>query len=280
MTYDSVFLACVFFGGIALVVLWEWLAPRRELTVSLRTRWSGNFALYILDNLAIRFVFPLMSIGFAFWTLDRGWGILELVTVPHWIAVAVSIVLLDFSKYLQHFFLHHVPLLWRFHKIHHSDQDYDFTTGLRFHPGESIFTVLFLFGSIAILGPPVIAVFIHEAISVVHALVVHGNVRVPTSLDRLIRFVVITPDVHRIHHSTVVSELNSNFGALVPWWDRLLGTYQDQPAAGHKGMTIGLAGCRDRKHLGLAWALAEPFRRREPKKAMTSTPRVIHSLTD
>ena len=162
--------------------------------MSLRTRWAGNFALYIIDNLAIRFVFPLMSIGFAFWTLDRGWGILELVTVPHWLAVAVSIVLLDFSKYLQHFFLHHVPLLWRFHKIHHADQDYDFTTGLRFHPGEAIFTVLFLFGSIAILGPPVHRpCFIHETISVVHGLVVHGNVRVPTSLDRLIRFVVITP---------------------------------------------------------------------------------------
>ena len=278
MTYDNALFGYVFFGGASLVVLWEWLAPRRQVAASLRPRWIGNFALYALNNLAIRFAFPLLSIGFALWTIDHGLGILEQVALPHWTAVAVSILVLDFSKYLQHFLLHRVPLLWRFHRIHHADQDYDFTTGLRSHPVEAIFSVLFLFGSIVILGPAVVAVFVHEAISLFQALIVHGNIRVPIPLDRIIRFVVITPDVHRIHHSVVISESNSNFGASVPWWDRLFGTYTDQPAAGHEGMAIGLAECRERKHMGLMWALVEPFRRDNSQNHIPS-PRVVQTTS-
>lgn len=261
--------AYIFFAAVSVVAVWEWLAPRKTLTAPFRLRWFGNWSLVFIDVALVRATFPVLAIGFSVWVTDYGWGFFHNFSTPTWVAIAISLVVLDLGKYLQHVLLHYVPVLWRVHRIHHADQDYDFTTGMRFHPIEAIFTIGFGFGIIALLGPPVFAVFLSEPVGMAVAIFVHGNVRVPIGLDRVLRYLVITPDMHCVHHSEVVAETNSNFGNFLPWWDRAFRTYTDQPRAGHAGMTIGLPEYRERKHLGLWWMLIHPFQptpRKSPDK--------------
>ena len=249
-----------FFGILALIALWEVLAPRRPLAVPKASRWANNLGLVFLNTLLLRLLFPAAVVGTAAFAAQHGWGMLNYFDAPFWIAVAVSVVAMDFAIYLQHVMLHAVPALWRLHRVHHADLDYDVTTGARFHPIEIILSMLIKLATVAVLGPPVVAVVIFEVLLNATAMFNHGNLRLPSQLDRVLRWLVVTPDMHRVHHSVEDDEANSNFGFSLPWWDRLLGTYKDQPRGGHEGMTIGIHGYRDPKQVDrLPGMLALPF---------------------
>lgn len=234
-----------FFVGIfAAVGLWEVVAPRRALTVSKTLRWASNLGLVALNTLLLRLVFPLAAAGIAAFGVANGWGLLNHFQVPLWIALPIGVIAMDLVIWLQHVMVHAVPALWRLHRVHHADLDYDVTTGARFHPIEIALSMLIKFATIAVLGPPVLAVVIFEVLLNATAMFNHGNIRIPVGVDRVLRMFVVTPDMHRVHHSVEDDETNSNFGFNLPWWDRLFGTYRAQPRAGHEAMTIGIHGHR------------------------------------
>lgn len=245
LAHEPVIRLGFFVGIFAIVALWELAAPRRALTVSKSARWVSNLALVALDTLVLRVMFPLAAVGVAGFAASRGWGLLNHFPVPFWAAVPLAVIALDFAIWLQHVMVHAVPALWRLHRVHHADPDYDVTTGARFHPIEMVLSMLIKFGAITVLGPPVVAVVVFEALLNATAMFNHGNIRLPLALDRWLRWVVVTPDMHRVHHSVEDDETNSNFGFNLPWWDRLFGTYRDQPRAGHLAMTIGIRGHTD-----------------------------------
>jgi len=251
-----------FFVGIfALVALWEAAAPRRMPTVSKALRWSGNLGLVVLDTLLMRLMFPLAAVGVAAFAEANGWGLLNHFQVPLVVAVPVAVVVMDFVIWLQHVMVHAVPVLWRLHRVHHADLDFDLTTGARFHPIEIALSMLIKFAAIAVLGPPVLAVVIFEVLLNATAMFNHGNIRLPEALDRALRWIVVTPDMHRVHHSVEDDETDSNFGFNLPWWDRLFGTYRAQPRAGHEAMTIGLRGHTDAREVTrLGGMLLMPFK--------------------
>ena len=249
-----------FLGILAAMALWETLAPRRALNVSRPLRWANNLGLVLLDSLVLRLVFPVAAVGMAGFAAARGWGLFNYVALPGWLVVLASLLSLDLVIYLQHVMLHAIPALWRLHRVHHADLDFDVTTGLRFHPIEILLSMLIKFAAIAVLGPPVLAVVVFEVLLNATAMFNHGNVRLPLAVDRLLRWLVVTPDMHRVHHSWEDDETNSNFGFNLPWWDRLFGTYRAQPRAGHMDMTIGIRSFRDRRHcVWLPGLLAMPF---------------------
>jgi len=206
----------------------------------------------------------VLSVGWAAYCAKRGWGVFNHVDWPAWLTTAIGIVWLDFLLYAQHVAMHKVPLLWRSHRTHHTDHDYDFTTGLRAHPTETLLTNGVFFAGIPLSGVSPLTVFLVQSLSMAFAFLEHSNVRLPPALDRVLRFVIVTPDMHRVHHSVDVREGESNYSNLFPWWDRLFGTYLDQPAAGHARMTFGVRGFEARKHLSLPWMLAQPFMRPKP----------------
>ncbi|MEN8261851.1 MAG: sterol desaturase family protein [Nitrospirota bacterium] len=250
----------VFFLGIFIIVaIWEIRSPRRTLNTSKTVRWVSNLGIIVVNTFLVRAVFPVMAINIAFTAQENGWGLFNNLAVPGWFAVIGCVVLLDMIIYLQHVMFHAVPVLWRLHMMHHADLDYDVTTGLRFHPIEMVLSMIIKMGSVAALGAPVLAVLIFEILLNALAMFNHGNIRLPAHIDRVLRLFVVTPDMHRVHHSVTIRETNSNFGFNIPWWDRLMGTYRDQPAAGHEGMTIGLSQFRDAGRLTLPWMLVLPF---------------------
>lgn len=197
--------------------------------------------------------------GLALLAEERGWGLLNNVVLPHWVAILLAVLLLDLAIYLQHVMFHAIPMFWRLHMVHHADLDFDVTTGVRFHTIEIILSMCIKMALVMLLGPPAVAVVIFEVALNGTSLFNHGNVRLPINLDRYLRLFVVTPDMHRVHHSVVAHETNSNFGFNLPWWDRIFGTYRDQPAAGHDDMTIGLTQYRDTKVTRLHWMLILPF---------------------
>ncbi|HET9820814.1 MAG TPA: sterol desaturase family protein [Burkholderiaceae bacterium] len=235
----------VFVGVFVVVGAWESISPRRALVVPKASRWVHNMSLVALNTVLVRLVFPLAAAGFAALCASRGWGLLNQARLPAWIAWALAVMALDFVIWLQHVMLHAVPLLWRLHRVHHADLDYDVTTGARFHPLEIVLSMGIKFAAIALLGPPVVAVVAFEVLLNATSMFNHGNIRLPTALDRVLRWLVVTPDMHRVHHSTDDEETNSNFGFNLPWWDRLFGTYRPQPRSPHETMEIGLRGARD-----------------------------------
>ncbi len=248
------------FGVFTLMAAWELLAPRRSLSVSKVVRWTNNLALVILNTAILRLLFPAAAVGFAVFTSTNGWGVLHHFAVPLPVAVVLSLVALDLIIYLQHVLVHAVPILWRLHRVHHADPDYDVTTGSRFHPIEIVLSMLIKFAAIVVLGAPPLAVVIFEIILNAMSLFNHGNVRLPLGIDRVLRLVVVTPDMHRVHHSVENNEANSNFGFNLSLWDRICGTYIDQPREGHPAMTIGIDDYRE-PHL-VSWLpgiLALPF---------------------
>ena len=250
-----------FLGIFAVIGFWELLAPRRRLTVSKTLRWTSNLGLVALNTVLLRLIFPLAGAGMAAFCAENGWGILNHFQVPFWVAVPLAVIALDFVIWLQHVMVHAVPLLWRLHRVHHADLDYDVTTGARFHPLEIVLSMLIKFATIAVLGPPVVAVVIFEVLLNATAMFNHGNIGLPATLDRVLRWVVVTPDMHRVHHSIEDDETNSNFGFNLPWWDRLFGTYRDQPRAGQLGMTIGIRDHADPREVArLDGMLLLPFR--------------------
>jgi sterol desaturase/sphingolipid hydroxylase (fatty acid hydroxylase superfamily) len=236
------------FAGVYLcMAAWEVIAPRRRLQVHRPLRWSSNLGLVALNTMLLRLVAPLGAVGVAIFAESGGWGVFQKVPVPEWLAIVASVILLDLAIYLQHVMFHAVPLLWRLHMVHHADLDFDVTTGLRFHTIEVLLSVGLKAAVILLLGSPAVAVLIFEVLLNATSMFNHSNIRMPVSLDRVVRWLVVTPDMHRVHHSAHACETNSNFGFNLPWWDRLLGTYRDQPAEGHGKMTIGLTDFRDER---------------------------------
>lgn len=248
-----------FFGVFLLVALCERISPRRVLTTSKPVRWISNMGVVAIDTLTVRALFPVIGVHVAFTAQERGWGLLNIIDLPEWLSILTGILILDLIVYLQHVMFHAVPFLWRMHMMHHADLDYDVTTGLRFHPFEIIISMIIKMTAIAALGPSVFTVIIFEIILNGTSMFNHGNLKLPFNVDKYLRLLVVTPDMHRVHHSVTIRETNSNFGFNFPWWDRLCGTYRAQPAAGHEGMTIGLSQFRDPKRNTLPWMLALPF---------------------
>ncbi len=261
LTHEPV-VRLVFFAGIfMLVAFFEWVAPRRAPTVSKVMRWGNNIGLAILNTALLRLLFPAAAVGMAAFAAEHGWGLLNYVELPFWVATLVAVIALDFVIWLQHVMVHAIPVLWRLHRVHHADPDYDVTTGARFHPIEIILSMLIKFATIAVLGPPVVAVILFEVLLNATAMFNHGNVRLPAEVDRVLRWFIVTPDMHRVHHSVEDDETNSNFGFSLPWWDHLFGTYRAQPRGGHEGMTIGIHGYREPRDVSwLSGLLVLPWR--------------------
>ncbi|MCU7915551.1 MAG: sterol desaturase family protein [Candidatus Thiodiazotropha sp. (ex Gloverina cf. vestifex)] len=249
-----------FFGIFAIIAVWEILFPRRKLMVSKGIRWANNLGLVFLNSFILRILFPAAAVGVAVIAQQRGWGVLNNADLPFTLSVVVAVIVMDFVIYLQHVMVHAIPVLWRLHRVHHADLDYDVTTGARFHTIEIILSMLIKFATIMVLGPPVVAVVIFEVLLNATAMFNHGNITISKKIDRVLRLFVVTPDMHRVHHSVHAPLTNSNFGFNLPWWDRLFGTYVAQLPEGHTEMEIGLEGFRDPKQVDrLPGMLMLPF---------------------
>ena len=259
MTHEAPLRLGFFFGVLAIMAIWEILAPRRRLSLPKSRRWLSNIGLVFLDTLTVRWVVPVTAISMAILAQRQGFGVLNHYILPKGLKILLSVVALDFVIYLQHVMFHATPVLWRFHMIHHADRDIDVTTGLRFHPLEILISMGVKLAAIVVIGPPAVAVLIFEVVLNASAMFNHSNARLPIAVDRFLRLFIVTPDMHRVHHSVIVPETNSNFGFNVPWWDRLCGTYCAQPSAGHEKMTIGLNQFRGTEVARLSWILRIPF---------------------
>ena len=249
-----------FAGILAAMAVWELLAPRRPQAIGRRLRWPNNLAIVALDTLLVRVVLPTTTIGLALAAEEEGWGLFNALGAPAWVSIPLAVVLLDLVIYLQHVLFHAVPALWRLHRVHHADLEFDVTTGARFHPIEILLSMVIKLAVIGALGAPAAGALIFEVLLNGTSMLNHGNVRIPEPVDRFLRWIVVTPDMHRVHHSILRHETDSNFGFNLPWWDRLMGTYRAQPEAGHEGMTIGLEHFRQPRELWLHRMLVQPFR--------------------
>ena len=258
MSFDEFLLAnekevrmTFFFGLLIFIGLWELLAPKRVLTISKSVRWINNLGLVFFNTFLLRVLFPAAAVGVAVFANEQDWGLFNYFDIPLWFAVVASVIIMDFVIYIQHVMVHAIPMLWRLHRVHHADMDYDVTTGSRFHPIEIILSMFIKFATILLLGPPIIGVIIFEIVLNATAMFNHGNISLPKTIDKYLRLLLVTPDMHRVHHSVEDDEANSNFGFSLPWWDRVFGTYRAQPRAGHIDMTIGINKFRDLKQV--AW---------------------------
>lgn len=263
-----------FFGILVVMFLWELIAPRRPLTTSKIIRWFSNLGLVLIDSIVVRLVFPTALAGIALLVQQRGWGLFNQFELPYLLKIIFSVLVLDFVIYLQHIVFHSVPLFWRLHMVHHTDMDIDVTTGVRFHPIEIILSMGIKMIVVVLIGAPAVAVLIFEIILNGTSMFNHGNVHYSQNIDSILRLLVVTPEMHRVHHSTIRWETNSNLGFNFPWWDRLFGTYRDQPAKGHLEMTIGLDQYKEPNKLTLPWLLVLPFIGKLGKYPMTRSPGV------
>ena len=249
-----------FAGLLVLLVVLEALFPRRERTIARRRRWPGNLGIVLIDSIVVRLLLPITATGAALVVEARGWGLLNLVGIHGWLGIVLGFLVLDLAIYGQHVAFHKVPMLWRLHRMHHADLELDVTTGVRFHPLEVVLSMLIKLAVIAVVGVPALAVLVFEIALNATSMFNHANLSLPLGLDRVLRHVVVTPDMHRVHHSILFRETNSNFGFNMPWWDRLFGTYRAQPADGHEQMTIGIEQFRSVEDLRLDRMLIQPFR--------------------
>lgn len=265
LSHEPSIRAGAFLVVLAVMAVAEAASPRRRREIPRLLRWTNNLALVLLDTLIVRLVFPVLAVGVAVAAQTQGFGLFNQWAVPGWFAVLASIVILDLVIYLQHVLFHAVPALWRLHRVHHADVEIDVTTGLRFHPIEILLSMTIKLAAVAALGAPPVAVLLFEVILNAMAMFNHSNLELPERLDRLLRLVVVTPDMHRVHHSIERVETDSNYGFNLSLWDRLLGTYRAQPAAGHRGMTIGIERFRDRREAWLDRMLTQPFRDPAPE---------------
>jgi len=263
-----------FFGILVVMFLWELIAPRRPLTTSKIIRWFSNLGLVLIDSIVVRLFFPTALAGIALLVQQRGWGLFNQFELPYLLKIIFSVLVLDLVIYLQHIMFHSVPLFWRLHMVHHTDMDIDVTTGVRFHPIEIILSMGIKMIVVVLIGAPAVAVLIFEIILNGTSMFNHGNVRYSQNIDSILRLLVVTPEMHRVHHSTIRWETNSNLGFNFPWWDRLFGTYRDQPAKGHLEMTIGLDQYKEPNKLTLPWLLVLPFIGKLGKYPMTRSPGV------
>lgn len=259
--YEPAIRLGAFISIFVAMALWEFRAPRRLQTIGRPRRWSGNLGIAALNTLLVRLAFPTAAAGMAPLAEAHGWGLFHAIQAPAWLAIIAAVIFLDLAVYLQHVLFHAVPVLWRLHRMHHADLEFDVTTGARFHPVEILLSMTIKLGVVAALGAPAVAVLIFEVLLNATSMFNHGNIRLAERLDGLLRWIVVTPDMHRVHHSVIPHETNSNFGFNVPWWDRLFGTYRAQPAGGHQEMMIGIAQFRSPHELRLDRMLTQPFRK-------------------
>lgn len=270
MQSESIVRLIFFFAIFLIICIWEIVAGRRKLTAPKLARWLNNGGIIVFYTLLVRLIFSVTAISVAIAAEKRGWGLLNSFEIPLVPATLIGVLLLDLVIYLQHLMFHSVPLLWRLHMVHHADLDIDITTGLRFHPIEIIISTIIKIGVVAALGPPVLGVLIFEIALNGTSMFNHGNIYVPLALDRYLRLFVVTPDMHRVHHSVIIRETNSNFGFNIPWWDRLFGTYRAQPVAGHENMTIGLSQYRKPESITFPKLLILPFTGNPGKYSLNS----------
>jgi sterol desaturase/sphingolipid hydroxylase (fatty acid hydroxylase superfamily) len=263
MAFELFLRLVIFFGLFALLACVERLAPRRELAEPRRRRWLTNWGILLVDALTLRLlaiVVPLLAIGAAIDAAARGWGLFNMLDWPAAVEIALAVLILDLAIWAQHLLMHHVPVLWRLHRVHHADRDVDVTTAIRFHPGEIALSMVLKIALVYALGAAAVAVILFEILLNGMAMFNHANIKLGTRTDAWLRRLVVTPDMHRVHHSTLRDEHDTNFGFSLSIWDRLFGTYRAQPSAGHRNMRTGL-GWRDDRPSRLGWSLALPFRR-------------------
>lgn len=249
----------IFLGALILFSSLEALFPRRKRSLPRQGRWITHLGITVIDSLVLRLLGPLTAMAVALWAAGQGIGLFNLTDWPIWIEVLAAFILLDFAIYLQHVISHRVPLFWRFHKVHHTDRDLDASSAVRFHPIEILLSMLYKCGVVLLIGPAALAVLIFEIVLNASAIFNHANLKLPLWLDKVLRFIIVTPDMHRVHHSVIEGETNRNFGFNFSIWDRLCGTYKAQPEAGHDGMTIGLSEHQDTAPTQLLWSLKLPF---------------------
>jgi sterol desaturase/sphingolipid hydroxylase (fatty acid hydroxylase superfamily) len=269
MEYEASIRLAVFLGGFLLLALWERATPRRVLVASRPRRWLTNWMVSVLNTAVIRLMalsatalaLPVLAVGAALDAEAQGWGLFNAVDWPSWVEVIVAFLVLDFAIWAQHLAMHKVPVLWRLHRVHHADRDIDVTTAIRFHPIEIALSMLIKIGLVYLLGAAALAVILFEIALNGVAMFNHANIRIPAHVERWLRLVVVTPDMHRVHHSAWRRETDSNYGFNLPWWDRLFATYIAQPKGGHDGMTIGLEDYQTEKPSSLVWSLLLPFHR-------------------
>ena len=249
----------IFVGLFVILAVLEYLAPRRELRPVKIKRWFTNWALVILDSVLVRLLFKSAAVGGALWAADKGFGLFNVISAPPIVAIVVSFLVLDFAVWLSHLGSHKIPLLWRIHRMHHSDTDIDVTTAVRFHPLEILISMAWKYGVVVAIGAPAISVLAFEIVLNGGAMFNHSNLKLPLWLDRWLRLVIVTPDMHRVHHSSEVEETDSNYGFNLSIWDRMFATYVAQPRLGHEGMQIGLKEWQDERPHTLGWTLIVPF---------------------
>ena len=249
------------FGSMAAYELWSPRLERDEMRGALKSkRWFTNLSILVLSSVLLRIVFPAAAVGAALWAETKDIGLFRILDVPAFAAGLIAFFLLDFAVWLEHVASHKIPLLWRIHRMHHADQGFDLTTALRFHPVEILLSMVWKAAIILLLGPPVIAVLVFEIVLNATAMFNHANFKIPLHLDRTLRLLLVTPDMHRVHHSAIQRETDSNYGFNLPVWDRMFGTYRDQPSEGHDTMKIGLDEFRGNRSANLGWSLLLPFR--------------------
>ena len=245
---------------LATMALLEMAAPRRPQAQPRARRWPSNIGIVVVSSLLVKLVIPVTAVAFAFWCETNGVGLLNWLGVPGWAAVVIAVLILDLAIYAQHIAFHHMPMLWRLHRMHHADLEFDVTTGTRFHPVEILLSMLIKLAVVALIGAPALGVLIFEVLLNATAMFNHSNVKLPLALDRVLRLVLVTPDMHRVHHSVLPRETHSNFGFNLAVWDRAFRTYRPQPEAGHDAMTIGLPLFRDPAELRLDRLITQPWR--------------------
>jgi len=257
---EAAFRISFFLCVLVVIALWELAAPRRCNIHSRWTRWPSNLGIMLLNTIILRLFSPIAAVTIATSASTNGWGIFNQLTLPLWFEVALAIILLDAAIYFQHRLFHAVPILWKSHRMHHTDIDFDVSTGGRFHPIEIILSTLIKLSAVFLLGASAIAVIFFEILLNATSMFNHGNVRLPIGVDGALRLFIVTPDMHRVHHSVITGETNSNFGFNLPWWDHLFGTYIAQPDEGHKGMNIGTNGFREPMDHRLDKMLIQPLK--------------------
>src|SRR6516162_6815789 len=266
--YEPLVRLAAFAGVFGVMAVWELLTPRRRPAIGRNWRWPNNLGVMAIDVVLVRILSPITAVGLALIAEARGFGLLNLIALPRWASIVISVVILDLAIYLQHVLFHAVPALWRLHRMHHADLEFDVSTGLRFHPIEILLSMLIKFAVVAALGAPALSVLIFEVLLNATSMFNHANIRIPLGIDLMLRWLVVTPDMHRVHHSVLARETNSNFGFNLPWWDRLFGTYRAQPAAGHEAMTIGIDQFREPTEQRLDRMLTQPFREDDTRYAL------------
>ncbi|WP_067866625.1 sterol desaturase family protein [Neptuniibacter marinus] len=251
-----------FFGVFLIMALWERVRPCRPLNFTRWYRWSNNLALVFLNSLILRILFPVAAVGVALLVEQKGYGLLNLLGVPLFLSTFIAVVTLDMLIYWQHVLFHKIPMLWALHKVHHADLDYDVTTGARFHPLEILLSMLVKMAAIVLLGAPAVAVLVFEILLNASAMFNHSNIQLPRTVDKFVRMFLVTPDMHRVHHSQIQQETDSNYGFSLSCWDRLFSTYTAQPQKGHLGMDIGLSELKEPSLVcSLKGMISLPFRR-------------------